>query len=39
MSKAGWEVEGIEFSESAAARVRAAGYRVGRVRSRRRPDP
>lgn len=28
MSKAGWHVEGIEFSEKAAARAREAGYRV-----------
>src|SRR6266545_1035326 len=28
MSKAGWDVEGIEFSENAAAQARAAGYRV-----------
>lgn len=28
MSKAGWDVEGIEFSELPAARARAAGYRV-----------
>ena len=28
MSKAGWEVEGIEFSEKAAALARASGYRV-----------
>jgi SAM-dependent methyltransferase len=28
MSKAGWDVDGIEFSEKAAARARAAGYRI-----------
>lgn len=28
MAKAGWDVEGIEFSEEAAASARAAGYRV-----------
>lgn len=39
MAKAGWEVDGIEFSDSAAASARGLGYRIYAGSLETAPDP